>query len=105
MIVLEDLGNQYGWEMLNPVTSTGITAALMEPTTGPYKGMKPRAALISVETQPVRIRTDGTAPTAANGMQLKADSYYTIINYENIKKFACIDTGAGASDVHILLFF
>jgi len=57
--VLEDLGNQYGWEKLSPATSAvGITASLIKPTAGPYKGMMAKAALIAVETAPVRIRMD-----------------------------------------------
>jgi len=108
MIVLEDLGIAQGWEKLSPTASTGITAALIEPTSGKMKGMKAKAALISVETNPIRIRLDGgtTAPTAANGVQLKADTYFTIVNLENIKNFRCIDVSAeAASAVHVQLFF
>ena len=107
MIVLEDLGIAQGWEKLSPTSSIGITAALIEPTTGKMAGMKARAALIAVETFPIRIRLDGgtTAPTASNGIQLKADTYFTIVNLENIKNFRCIDTAAGASAVHVHLFF
>ena len=105
--VLEDLGIAQGWEKLSPTASTGITASLIEPTTGKMAGMKARAALIGVESYPIRFRLDGgtTAPTATNGMQLKADNYFTMINLENIKNFRCIDTAAGASAVMVLLFF
>jgi len=105
MIVLEDLGNQYGYEALAPTSSTGITSTLIRPTSGPYAGMTPRAVLIGVETQPIRFRMDGTAATADNGVLLKADSYFTMINFENIKNFRCIDTAAGASKVTVLVFF
>lgn len=105
MLVLEDLGNQQGWEKINPTTSKGITASLIHPTTGKNAGLKAKAALIAVETQPIRFRMDGTAPTATTGTLLKSDTYYTIINTENIKNFRCIDTAAGASDVMVLLFF
>ena len=107
MIVLEDLGIAQGWEKLSPTASTGITATLIEPTSGKMAGMKARTALIAVETYPIRIRLDGgtTAPTAANGIQLKADTYFTIVNLENIKNFRCINTSAGASAVHVQLFF
>ena len=105
MIVLEDLGNQYGWEKLSPTSSTGITSNIIQPIAGPYKGMTAKAILIGVETNPIRIRLDGTAPTASNGLLLKADTYYTIVNAANIKGFACIDTSAGASAVMVLAFF
>ena len=107
MIVLEDLGIAQGWEKINPTSSKGITATLIEPTSGKMAGMKARAALIAVETNPIRIRLDGgtTAPTADNGILLKADTYFTIVNLENIKNFRCINTSAGASAVHVQLFF
>jgi len=105
MIVLEDLGNQYGWEKLSPTASTGFTASIIQPTSGPYKGMMAKAALISVETNPIRFRNDGVTPTATNGMLLNSGSYYTMINAENIKNFRCIDTATGASAVHVLMFF
>lgn len=106
MYIIEDLGIAAGWEKLSPTTSTGITATLIEPTTGKMAGMKARAALVAVETAPIRIRLDGgtTAPTASNGVQLKADTYFTVINLENIKNFRCIDVSA-ASAVHVQLFF
>lgn len=105
MLVLEDLGNQYGYEKINPTAAKSITAAIIKPTGGPYKGMDARAILINVETNPIRIRMDGTAPGATTGMLLKADTYYTIINAANIRNFSCIDTSAGAADVMVLAFF
>ena len=105
MFVIEDLGNQTGYEKLSPTTSTGFTKTLIKPTSGTYKGKQAQAVLIAVETQPIRIRLDATAPTADAGVLLKADVYYTIINPENVKNFLCIDTSAGASAVHCLFFF
>ena len=107
MIVLEDLGIAQGWEKIEPTTSTGITASLIEPTSGKMKGMKARAALIAVELFPIRLRLDGgtTAPTATNGIQLKADTYFTVVNLENIKNLRMINTTAGESDVMVQLFF
>ncbi len=105
MLVLEDLGDQYGWEKINPTSAAGITATIIQPTGGLYKGMTAKAMLINVETNPIRIRMDGTAATATDGMLLKADTYYTVINAANIRNFSCIDTSAGASAVHVLAFF
>ena len=104
MIVLEDLGNQYGWEKIEPTSVLGITASLINPTSGPYKGMSAKAVIIGVEDEPIRIRMDGTDATASNGLQLKADTYFTITNAENIKNLSMIDV-SGASDVMVLLFF
>jgi len=105
MIVLEDLGNQQGWEKITPSASIGITASLIRPTTGKNAGLTAKAALIGVETNPIRIRMDGTAPTATNGLLLKADSYLTIINAENISNLLMIDDGATTAAVMVLLFF
>ncbi|MCK4554922.1 hypothetical protein KAU19_08295 [Candidatus Parcubacteria bacterium] len=105
MFIIEDLGNQHGYEKLSPTGATGFTAAKIKPISGVYKGQMAKAVLINIETQPVRVRMDGTDATAANGLLMKADTYYTIINPENIKNFSCIDTAAGASAVHCLFFF
>ena len=105
MYVIEDLGNQYGYEALSPTTSTGFTSSIINPTSGIYQGMSAKAVLIGVETQMIRFRLDGTAPTADNGMPLAALDHYTIKGAENIKNFRCIDTGAGASSVKVLVFF
>ena len=105
MIVLEDLGNQYGYEKLTTATTAkNIAADKLKPTSGPYKGMQARAALLAVEANPVRIRMDGTAVTNSTGIQLKADTYFTVVNAENVKKISLIDV-SGAGYVHVLLFF
>jgi len=105
MLVLEDLGNQYGYEALSPTSAKGITASIYNPTSGLYQGRMAKAVLIGVETNAIRFRMDGTAATATAGMLLPANNYYTIINAENIKNFSCIDTAAGASSVKVLAFF
>jgi hypothetical protein len=104
MIVLEDLGNQYGYEKLAPTTSTGITKSVYNPTTGLYKGRMARAVLVGVETHSIRFREDGSAPTSSEGMLIAASNYHTIVNPENIKNFRCIDC-SGASSVKILPYF
>lgn len=105
MDVIENIGDQYGYEALAPTTSTGFTASVIKPTTGIYAGMTARAVRIGVETNPIRFREDGTAATAANGMKLNANNYYTVIGKLNVKGFRCIDTSAGASSVKVLPFF
>jgi hypothetical protein len=105
MEVIENLGDQSGYEKLAPTTSTGFTSTLVTPTTGTYANMTAQAVLIGVETHPVRFRMDGTAPTATEGMILNANNYYTIIGQLNVRNFHCIDTAAGASSVKCLFFF
>lgn len=104
MEILEVLGDCSGYEKLAPTTSTGFTATKIKPTSGVGKNTNAKAVLIGVETQPVRIRLDGTAPTATEGLLLKADTYYTVVGEVNVKNFHCIDTVAGASSVKCLFF-
>jgi len=104
MIVLEDLGNNTGYEKLTTATTAkNITASLIKPTTGFYKGIMAKAVILSVETNPVRILMNGTAVTNSTGIQLKADTYFTITNAENIKNISLIDV-SGAGFVHVLVF-
>jgi hypothetical protein len=102
--ILEVLGDNTGYEKLAPTTSTGFTTTLIRPTSGTYQNMTAKAVLIGVETQPIRFRCDGTAPTADEGMYLAANNYYTIVGEQNIRNFHCIDTSAGASSVKCLFF-
>ena len=105
MLELKRLGVQSGYESLSPTSATGFTEALINPTSGTYKGMSAKAVVIGVETQPIRFLLDGTAPEAASGMLLKADEYLLVTGFENIRQFKCIDTAAGASSVKVLVFF
>ncbi|MCK4328801.1 hypothetical protein KAX02_03055 [candidate division WOR-3 bacterium] len=105
MYVIENIGNQVGYEALSPTSATGFTSSIINPTSGVYKGMSAKAVLLGVETNMIRFRMDGTDATADNGMPLPANNFYTIIGAENIKNFSCIDTAVGASSVKVLPFF
>ena len=101
MIVLEDLGNGEGFETITPTASIGITASLLKSDAG----LPARALLIAVAVGPIRIRLDGTDPTGTVGMLLKADSYFTITNTENIKKLLMIDDGSTSATVSVIVFY
>jgi len=105
MIINEELGDAGTYEALAPTTSTGITASVRHPTSGKHKGRMARAALIVVETNAVRFRIDGTAPEAATGTPIEAGQNTTITGVNNVKNFLCIDTAAGASAVHVMVYF
>ena len=105
MIIRESYGDQVGYEALAPIAATGITAALITPTTGAYFGQRAKVAVIKALTHPVNFRMDGTDPTAAAGMQLAAGDYWVIEGTQNIKNFKCINTAAGAASIRVLLFF
>lgn len=64
-----------------------------------------KEALIDVETNGVRFRIDGVAPTATVGHFLAAGSSMVIKGMDNLRKFRCIDTSAGASSVKVTVYF
>ena len=105
MIINEELGDAGTYESLSPTTATGITSTVRHPTSGVHKGRMARAALIIVETNAVRFRIDGTDPEAAVGAPIEAGQNTTITGVNNVKNFSCIDTAAGASSVHVMVYF
>ena len=104
MIVREELGDASGYEALSPTSTTGITAALLTPTSGQYIGHNAAAAIIAVEDYPVRVMLNGTDATADNGIKLSPGQSMTIVGGRNLKNFECMDTAAGASSVKVIVF-
>ena len=105
MHFIETAGTQSGYEALSPTTSTGFTSTVIKPTSGAFIGQTAKVVWIHVETNPIRVRFDGTAPTAVNGMLVAVGTYWKIVGADNIVNFHCIDTAAGASSVKCLFFF
>lgn len=87
--------NAYDYESISITSSTavGFTAAKLSPSNGP----KPTSAFVTVETNDVRWRVDGTAPTTTEGHQFKTTSAgMTISGYENLLRFKAIgESGTG----------
>lgn len=54
-------------------------------------------AFVTVETNSIRIRTDGTAPDASTGHLFTAGSSFTIIGEDDVRRFQAIQASAGAS--------
>jgi hypothetical protein len=70
-INLKAITSCLGYQQISALTSaTGLTVPQLDPVTG--LNLKPVIALITPESQAVRWRDDGTAPTAAIGMPLAA---------------------------------
>ena len=105
MIINEELGDAGIYEALAPDTATGITSTIRHPTSGFYKGKMARAAMIIVETNPVRFRIDGTAPEAGVGIPMGAAQNIELKGVNNVKNFSCIDQSAAASTVHVQVYF
>ena len=105
MIINEELGDAGTYEALAPDTATGITSTIRHPTSGFYKGKMARAAMIIVETNPIRFRIDGTAPAAGVGIPIATGQNIIITGTNNVKNFSCIDQSAAASAVHVQVYF
>jgi hypothetical protein len=64
-----------------------------------------KEALLVVETNSIRYRVDGVAPTAGVGQILTAGQSILIQGIDNLRKFRCIDTAAGASSISCHVYF
>lgn len=80
---------------LTPTVSTGLAAGDFSNT----GGFSANAVVLTVEAFPVRIRLDGTAPTAAIGHSLAVGSVTVISGEDAMRALRLIDTAAGASTV------
>ena len=85
---------------INPVTATGLAAALVVTA----EGIQAKTALITVEVQQVRFRMDGTAPTATAGHVIASGGSYVVEGHAAIAGLKFIDTASGASDVYVTTF-
>lgn len=97
--VIESYGRNAGYEKIAPTSATGFTAANLT-----EHGLPITAAVVSVKDNPVRVRMDGTDPTATEGLFVPADETIVIVGAANMSKFKCIDTATGASEVTALFF-
>jgi len=81
-------------------SAVGFTSSKLEPTGGD----KAREAYCRLEpdTGPIRIRLDGTDPTASVGMIVQSGEAITIRGMGNLKRFRAIATSAtdGKLSVH-----
>lgn len=60
-------------------------------------------AIISVATNPIRIRTGGTNPTASEGLLLPVGTILSVTNQRSfLEQLRFIDTAAGASEVTVM---
>lgn len=71
---------------------------------GALVGANPQFALIRVETNPVRVRGDGTAPTAAVGLPLNATDTPNLTQIGDVRNLQFIRSGASDGVVHALFY-
>lgn len=104
-------GQAQGHELITPGnTATGITASLLQPTSGAFAGLQAESALITVEDNTIHFTLDGTPPTAESGTdlghQMDAGQSYVIRGINNLKNFLCIDRVSGSNGVvKVTVFF
>lgn len=89
----------YAFETLTVgAAAMGITSTLVDrPSTTNGQSRTAEYALLTVETNSIRYRTDGTAPTAAVGHLLVAGDVLVLDNLDDIRRFKAIQVSAGAS--------
>jgi len=94
-------------------TAIGCTASKIKVTTalgsGTAAGLQPTnkfadEVFITVESQPVRYRLDGTNPTASEGHLVQPAGTIEIEGYENIAKFRAIRQGASSGTLRVTYF-
>lgn len=78
-------------------TAIGPTAATHASATT----RKATRAYVTVETASIRVRYDGTAPTAAIGHLKQAGEEFVVEGSANIAALLMIRTGATSASVHI----
>jgi len=103
--VFNYLGAAGAYESLSPVGATAFSENIRKPTAGTYANMTALAALITIETNAIRFREDGSNPSATEGLRIEAGQNYTVVGSENVERFRVIDTADGASTVKVQMYF
>lgn len=97
-------GTAIGHEALTATGAVSITRTVYQPTSGLYKGMQAKQALVTVEAFTARMRVDGTTVTATTGHEIPVDGSYVIQGITNLANASFIDTASGASTIRITAF-
>ncbi len=81
-------------------TAIGFTASTVQPASG-----KPATlAVCAVETQPVRWRSDGTAPTSSAGYPQAVASEFTVFGSHDLNNFKAIRTGGTSATLTVAYY-
>jgi len=85
-------------------TPTAAKITANDATPIPGRARRARAALLTVEGNPIRYRVDGVAPTAAIGHLLSAGDSVVIEGVEAVKRLKMIRQGAADGTVNITYY-
>ncbi len=88
-----------GYARYTPTAAKILTGT---PAAGTAMPAGARSAVISVGSNPIRYRTDGTDPTASEGLLLPVGVWFFPNQREWLRQFRFIDTAAGASEVTVV---
>lgn len=75
-------------------TAIGFTASLINPTCTdcPINVLRATLATCTLETANIRVRSDGTDPTASVGLLIQSGQSFEVYGYSNISSFRAIRT-------------
>lgn len=93
------LTQTFAFEKLTVTTGSAVsfTSSVYDPS--PITGKQAWTAYVSVETDSIRYRTDGTAPNASTGHQVAAGDSFEITGEADIRNFRAIGSGSTASAI------
>lgn len=97
----------YAYEAITvSATAVGLTASKIEPNSSVAEKDLGKAKLIriSVETDKVRFREDGTDPTSSEGHELSQGDWYFIANLQQAKQFKAIRSGSSDATLRVTYF-
>lgn len=92
--------NAYDYESITVTTSAvkGLTAAVLSPS----GGARPKSVFITIETDSIRFRVDGSDPTATEGHQVSEDvTGLTLTGEENLRHFRAIGSGSASATLRV----
>jgi hypothetical protein len=101
--IKEEVFTNYDYESIS-VTDTAIGFTEAKISKGINSNKIPQSAMFSIETASIRIRMDGTAPTASTGLLLTAGTVVTVLGETNIKRFKAIRSGSTSATIEVLYF-
>jgi hypothetical protein len=100
--VMPMAGDAFAYEAITVAdTAVGFTVATYAPTGRPSAKM----VLITVETQPLRYRLDGVAPTTSEGHALVATDMRYVVGANNIRNFRMVRSTGSSATVRVTYFY
>tara|TARA_R110000824_G_scaffold28164_2_gene94859 strand:+ start:2591 stop:2896 length:306 start_codon:yes stop_codon:yes gene_type:complete len=91
-----------------PLNHEAVTVAAsaigFDATTATNNGIRPNAALITVETAEMRFTTDGTTPTTTVGHLADAGQVIELSDRTECEQFRAIRTGSSSSEIMVTTF-